>query len=132
MVHQFLQMAERPTGLCIVNAYVALAFMVEVMHAGVRIPQDVSIVGHDDQPIAAYCPVPLTSVSHPAREIAQAVVALLLDRLAGSQEPPQTVVIRGELTMRGSVAASSGQITLTASAPGLSASSVTLTARVKP
>ena len=103
MARQFLRMPDRPTGLCIVNDYVALAFMVEVMRAGVRIPQDISIIGHDDQPIAAYCPVPLTSVSHPAREIAQAVVALLLDRLAGSQGPPQTKVIRGDLVSRESI-----------------------------
>ncbi len=109
MARQFLGMADRPTGLCIVNDYVALAFMVEVMRAGVRIPQDVSVVGHDDQPIAALCPVPLTSVSHPARKIAQAVVALLLDRLAGSQGPPQTVVIRGEMAARESVAPSSAR-----------------------
>ena len=51
MARQFLQLEERPTGLCIVNDYVAMAFMVEVMRAGVRIPEDVSIVGHDNQPI---------------------------------------------------------------------------------
>lgn len=105
MARRFLAMAERPTGLCIVNDYVALAFMVEVMRAGVRVPQDVSIVGHDDQPIAAYCPVPLTSVSQPAQRIAQAVVELLLARLSGSQAPPQTVLITGELATRESVAA---------------------------
>ena len=105
MARQFLHMAERPTGLCIINDYVALAFMVEVIRAGVRIPHDVSVVGHDDQPIAAYCPTPLTSVSHPTHQIARAVVALLLDRLAGSQEPPKTVVIRGKLMTRASVSA---------------------------
>lgn len=105
MAQQFLRLAERPTGLCIVNDYAALAFMVEVMRAGVRVPQDVSIVGHDDQPIARYCPVPLTSVSQPSEKIAQAVVDLLLARLAGSDEPPQTVIIRGELASRESVAA---------------------------
>ena len=105
MARQYLAMAERPTGLCIVNDYVALAFMVEVMRAGVRVPQDVSIVGHDDQPIALYCPVPLTSVSQPATQIARAVVELLLARLAGSDDPPQTVVIKGNLASRDSVTA---------------------------
>ena len=109
MAHRFLQLAERPTGLCIVNDYVALAFMVEVMRAGVRIPEDLSIVGHDDQPIAPYCPVPLTSASHPAREIAQAVVALLLDRLAGGLGPPQTVTIRGKMGARESATAPLGK-----------------------
>lgn len=104
MARRFLQMADRPTGLCIVNDYVALAFMVEIMRAGVRVPDEVSLVGHDDQPIAAYCPVPLSTTSQPTEQIARAVVTLLEERLAGSQAPPQTVTIRGELTVRASVA----------------------------
>jgi DNA-binding LacI/PurR family transcriptional regulator len=105
MARRFLQLSERPTGLCIVNDYVALAFMVEVMRAGVRVPQDVSIVGHDDQPIASYCPVPLTSVSQPVEAIAQAVVDLLIERIEGSVAAPRTVTIKGELVQRESVAA---------------------------
>jgi LacI family transcriptional regulator len=105
MAQQFLQLAERPTGICIVNDYVALAFMVEVMRAGIRVPAEVSLVGHDNQPIAAYCPVPLTAASQPTEAIAQAVVDLLVTRLEGRVgEAPRTVTIRGELVERESVA----------------------------
>ena len=104
MAHHFLSLSERPTGLCIFNDYMALAFMVEVMRAGLCIPRDVSIVGHDNQSIADFCPVPLTSVEHPVEKIAQAVVDLTLARLAGSQDPPQTVTIKGDLVSRESVA----------------------------
>ncbi len=104
MAQHFLSLKKRPTALCIVNDYVALAFMVEIMRAGVRVPEDVSIVGHDDQPIASYCPVPLTSVSQPADQIVQAAVRLLSQRLAGESGPPRTVTIRGTLIERQSVA----------------------------
>jgi DNA-binding LacI/PurR family transcriptional regulator len=105
MAGQFLQLAQRPTGLCIVNDYVALAFMVEVMRAGVRVPEDVSIVGLDNQPIAAYCPVPLTSATQPVEEIADAVVALLFDRVESrGGDRPRTVTIQGRLIPRESVA----------------------------
>ncbi len=103
MARHFLESSDRPTGLCIVNDYVALAFMVEVMRAGVRVPDDISIVGHDNQPVAAYCPVPLTSVSQPTGEIAGAVVEMLLERVAGSTIPPRTVIIGGDLVERQSV-----------------------------
>ena len=53
MARRFLAMRDRPTALCIVNDYVALAFVVEVMRAGLRVPEDVSVVSHDDQPIAS-------------------------------------------------------------------------------
>lgn len=105
MARRFLSLRERPTGLCIVNDYVAMAFTVEIMRAGLRVPEDVSIVSHDDQPIATYCPVPLTSVSQPVEEIAQAVVELLMERLAGRVSgEPRTITIRGKLTSRASVA----------------------------
>lgn len=107
LAQRFLQMKDRPTGLCIVNDYMALAFMVEIRKAGVRVPQDVSVVGLDNQPIAAYCPVPLTSISQPAEKISDAVVALLQERIAGSREAAQTVTIQGEVVLRESVSAPS-------------------------
>jgi DNA-binding LacI/PurR family transcriptional regulator len=108
MARRFLEMKDRPTGLCIVNDYVALAFMVEIIRAGLRVPEDVSIVSHDNRPVATYCPVPVTSLTHPADEIAGAVVELLLDRIldrvpAGT--PPRQVVLTSELIERESVAA---------------------------
>ena len=108
MAREFLSLRERPTALAIVNDYVALAFMVEVMRAGVRIPQDLSIIGHDNQPIAVYCPVPLTSTTQPADRVAQAVVDVLLARIADapSREAPfRTVTLTGELVLRDSVTA---------------------------
>jgi DNA-binding LacI/PurR family transcriptional regulator len=108
LAQKFLALRHRPTGLCIINDYVALAFMAEVMEAGCRVPQDISVVGHDNQPIASYCPVRLTSVSHPVTRIAEAVVTMLLARLSGDvSTSPRTEVIRGELFERASVASHS-------------------------
>jgi len=109
MAHRFLALppSERPTAIAVVNDYVALAFMVEVMRAGVRVPEDLSLIGHDNQPITAYCPVPLTSMSQPVDRIAQAVVDQLMERVSGGPAaagPPRSVIIAGELIERGSVA----------------------------
>lgn len=104
MARWFLEMPERPTGLCIVNDYVALAFMVEIMRAGVRIPEEVSIVSHDNQRVTALCPVPMTSVSHPVKKITDTVVEMLIERQAGLDTPPRTINIKGELMPRQSVA----------------------------
>lgn len=101
----FLALSERPTGLCIVNDYMALAFMAVILRAGVRIPDDLSVVGHDNQPVAPYCPVPLSCATQPEAEIAGAVLELLGQRLDGSSSPPQTVTIRGQIVERQSVAA---------------------------
>jgi DNA-binding LacI/PurR family transcriptional regulator len=91
-----------------VNDYTALAFMSELLAAGVKIPGDVSVVGLDNQLVARYCPVPLTSAVQPEDEIAQAVIELLTSRLEGNNEEPCTVIIRGGIVERRSVAAKVG------------------------
>jgi len=104
-MYMSLPARDRPTGLCIVNDYAALTFVTEVMRAGLAVPRDVSIVSHDDSAIAPYCPVPLTTVSHPAKEIAQAVIDLLKQRLeATDQAAPRRVELKGELVIRDSAA----------------------------
>jgi DNA-binding LacI/PurR family transcriptional regulator len=104
MAHRFLDLEKRPTGLCIVNDYVALAFMVEVTRAGLRVPGDISLVGHDNQRVASLCPVPLSSITQPVEEIAQAVTQMLLERLQGEQGAPRSLTVRGTLVSRQSVA----------------------------
>lgn len=108
---QFLALspALRPTGMCVVNDRSAWAFMVELGRAGVRVPDDLSIVGHDNLPAARFCPVPLTSVSHPFESIADEVVRLLLSRLDGWQGAPRRVTITGELVQRASTGAPTSQ-----------------------
>lgn len=108
MAQHFLQIAERPTGLCIVNDFVAFAFMVDVMRAGVRVPEDVSIISHDNQPIASRCPVPMTSATQPVEQIAQAVVTMLMERIEGDNSPARTVTVQGELVERESVVTPGG------------------------
>lgn len=103
MAKQFLQLKQRPTGICIVNDYVALAFMTEMMRAGIKVPDEVSIIGHDNQPVAEYCPVPLTAISQPVDEVARAVVTMLMERLEGSTSSSRTLMIRGKLHERQSV-----------------------------
>lgn len=102
---RFLALKQRPSALCIVNDYVALAFMVEIMRAGIRVPDDVSIVGQDNQAVALYCPVPLSSVTQPVEQITQSVVELLTARLENSAAPLRRIDIRGEFIPRGSIAA---------------------------
>lgn len=93
-----------PTAISIVNDYVALAFLCELKKVGVRLPEELSVVGHDNQSIAAYCPVPLTTMTQPVDRITEAVLEQLKRRLGGDTSPPQQVVLRGELVVRQSAA----------------------------
>lgn len=107
MSQHFLQLRERPTAVMVVNDHAALRFIGDLFHAGVRVPGDLSVIGHDDRTLGRCAPVPLSSLTHPAEEMAQMVVSLLEERLRphgtrnGSNAPRQ-VVIRGELRARAS------------------------------
>jgi DNA-binding LacI/PurR family transcriptional regulator len=105
IARRFLALSDRPTGMCIINDYSAMAFMVEVIRAGVHVPGDVSVISHDNQPVAAFCGVPLTSVANPVKVIVDRVIEQVVSRLEGSyQGEPRTIVVRGELEHRASTA----------------------------
>ena len=108
LARQFLALTDRPTALAVVNDYIALALMTELTQAGVRLPDDLSLIGHDNQPIAAYCPVPLTTLTQPTDKIAQAVVAQLRKRLDERDLPPQRISIESVLVERQSVVHTKG------------------------
>jgi DNA-binding LacI/PurR family transcriptional regulator len=90
----------RPTALICANDLMALGAIQYCRAAGIRVPEDVSIVGFDDIPIAGLVTPALTTVSQPAREMGYAAARLLLDLLTpdGDDVPtepfPATVQIR--------------------------------------
>ena len=106
----FLESSDRPTGLVVVNDASAATFVHEVMRAGLRVPQDVSVVGQDDTSSARYCYVPLTTVAQPVAEIAAQVADLLCARLeGGGQGAARQIHLYGKLMLRRSTAAPENQ-----------------------
>jgi GntR family transcriptional regulator, arabinose operon transcriptional repressor len=71
----------------------------------VRIPRDVRIVGMDDVNYAGLLPVPLTTVRQPCREIGEAALGLMLDRLERPKMPAREVLVDCALTIRDSCGA---------------------------
>src|SRR5262249_6313898 len=68
---RLLGLAHRPTAVFCVNDLVALGVLQAMFGAGVRVPQEMSIVGYDDIEFAAGAAVPLTSVRQPAFRMGQ-------------------------------------------------------------
>jgi LacI family transcriptional regulator len=105
LAEQFLSWRERPTAMCIVNDASAAAFISTVIRAGLRVPEDVSVVGHDDLPIARIAHKHITTVSHPVDAISTGVTNMLLERLQGKYDgPARRRVVSGELIIRESAA----------------------------
>jgi LacI family transcriptional regulator len=94
-----------PTAIFATNNILAEACMLALVEAGVRLPDELSLVAFDDTPWMKVVNPPLTTVRQPTTEMARAAVELLARRLkADGAAEPQTVVFDPELVVRGSVA----------------------------
>jgi len=109
------------TALFAFNDVSAIGAMRALLDAGLRVPDDVSVVGFDDIQSAAFHNPGLTTVRQPLREMGQIAARVLLERLAGGEPGPEVVTVEPELVVRGSTgpaprAASSWPARLTAAA----------------
>ena len=83
------------SALFVANDQMALGVLRALNELGVRVPEDISVVGFDDQPESAYFIPPLTTVAQDFEELGQRCIALLLDRLeSGATGTPATVAPR--------------------------------------
>ena len=105
MARRFLELSPRPTAVCLLDDYTAVGFAAELERLGVRVPGDVSIVSHDNSPIAYCGPLQLTTAAYPIKQVATAVFDLLNYRLKQPESPMQQINIQGELIVRESAAA---------------------------
>jgi len=104
LAEAFLAWPEKPTGLCIVNDVSASTFVTVLARNGLRVPDDVSVVGFDDAPAARYALVPLTTVSYPFETIGRHVVEFTQSRLKGYDGPPRKILVQSEIVNRMSCA----------------------------
>jgi len=86
------------------NDLIALGCLEALAEAGLRCPEDVSIVGHNDTPMVASLQPPLTTVAIPQREIGAHAAQLILDRLEGKEIGTEPLLLPTELVIRGSTA----------------------------
>ncbi|MEJ1154007.1 MULTISPECIES: LacI family DNA-binding transcriptional regulator [Microbacterium] len=92
----------RPDGIFAANDLLAIGLMHEITRAGaIRIPDDLSLIGHDDIEFAATAQVPLTTVRQPVELMAQAAVDITVSEIAaGTAEEHARRVYSPELVVR--------------------------------
>ncbi|WP_419785573.1 LacI family DNA-binding transcriptional regulator [Pseudodesulfovibrio sp.] len=105
---KFLAMPERPDAVLAINDPVAVGMYTEFKKAGLRIPDDIALVGFSDTPIAALIDPALTSMYQPAFTMGRTAASLLLKQFDtdNAMVTPETVVLNTELRVRGSSARS--------------------------
>ena len=83
-----------------VNDRMAGQLMHSLLIGGLRIPEDIRIVGIDDASFAALLPVPLTTVRQPCRDIGAAALSTMLERIERPKSPARDVLLDGQLIVR--------------------------------
>ena len=91
---------ERPDAVFAFSDVLAIGALRACLEAGVRVPEDVAVVGFDDIAEAGFHTPTLTSVRPDLRFLASSVLDLLIRRIDGSTEAPQEVAVPWELVIR--------------------------------
>jgi DNA-binding LacI/PurR family transcriptional regulator len=100
--------ARRPTAVFCGNDLLALGMLQEMTRRGVRVPEDIAIVGYDDIGFAAAAAVPLSSVRQPRERLGSAAAQLLLEEMeAPATHEHRHILFKPELVVRESSAPTS-------------------------
>lgn len=98
---QLFQLDERPTAIFAANDIMALGAIYASREAGLRVPDDVAIVGYDDQDVARLADPTLTTVCMPCHEMGKRAVESLLQQLdQAAAKTAGLTYVRGELIVR--------------------------------
>lgn len=92
--------ADRPDAIFAANDLVALGVLQGLTLAGVRVPDDIAIIGYDDIDFAASAAIPLTSIRQPRAEMGDVATDLLLAAIADPDSRVRDIVLDPELVVR--------------------------------
>lgn len=96
----------RPDAIFAANDLIAMGVLQALMMRGhgIRVPDDIALIGYDDIDFARAAVVPLSSIRQPSGLIGQTAMGILLEEVADPASEPRTVVFQPELVARESTA----------------------------
>ncbi len=102
--HLVMKMDPRPDGIFITNDFCAAVFAIALKEAGLRVPEDIAIVGFNNDVISKIIDPKLTTINYPGEEMGATSARILLDQLTGISpaHSTDTIIIKSELIVRGS------------------------------
>jgi LacI family transcriptional regulator len=101
---RFLEMTSPPTAIVASSDTSAFGVIRAITERGLRVPEDISVMGFDDLPEAGYMYPPLTTIRQPIREMGRVATRLLVEAITTPNLSPRQVVLPTELIVRSSTA----------------------------
>lgn len=102
---QILQLAELPTAIFCANDLLALGVLRKLLAHGIKVPEQVSLIGYDDIQFAPSAAIPLSSISQPSYQLGVTATELLLSECEDADgHAHQQVLFQPQLVVRSSTA----------------------------
>jgi LacI family transcriptional regulator len=95
-----LKMEPRPDAVFCYNDLTAVGAIEAVLQAGLRVPEDVAVIGCGNFRYANYLKVPLSSIDHGVAELGRIAGEFALDLLANPEQAPKSVLLESRLVVR--------------------------------
>jgi DNA-binding LacI/PurR family transcriptional regulator len=99
-MQSLLASGKKFTAVFVASDNVAMGAKSALREAGLRVPDDISLIGFDDIPWAQYSDPPLTTIRLPAQKLASEACLVLLDLMQGTEREEQRMVLDTELVVR--------------------------------
>lgn len=100
---------DRPTACFAAYDDIAYGAMKALWEANLSVPEDMSIIGVDNNQISGYMHTPLSSIDTPVEEVGSAASRFLLRRMRGDTSPYRTILFSPKMCVRNSTAAVTGK-----------------------
>jgi LacI family transcriptional regulator len=102
-MQRLLELDPRPDGVFCFNDPLAIGAMTAILEAGLRIPEDIALIGCGNDPINAYLRVPLSSIDQNSQMIGQRAAELVISLIESKQRPrARTIILEPALVVRAS------------------------------
>lgn len=97
---KLLHQKEPPTAIFACNDLMAIGALRAIHEAGLRVPEDISLIGHDDIEMASYIRPTLTTIAQPITQLAETAIKWLVERIELPSLPPRQTVLANRLVER--------------------------------
>lgn len=97
------QLEKRPTAVFTLNDLTAFGLIDELNKLGLKVPEDISVVGFDNIEQSAFFSPPLTTINQPAYEIGRLTAKILIDEINGKATENTAINLRPSIVERASV-----------------------------
>jgi LacI family transcriptional regulator len=101
-VQQLMSLPHPPDAIFCSNDTIALSVMIYLRDQGIRIPQDIGIVGFSNEPYSKVVSPPITTIVQPGFEMGQKAAELIIQQIENKEKTYQTIVLTTELEIRDS------------------------------